>query len=685
MKAAHARAGLNVADTYYFECHGTGTPEGDGKETRAVSMVAKDSRPPGEPVLIGSVKPNTGHSEAASSISTIMKTVLGLEAGVIPPTAGVTKLSTRIPWDELNLKPVLQPTKWPSDFRRISVNAFGYGGTNSCAIFEHYTKPKTYKHAKSLMPTNSTSRKSSTRPHLLTFSAHDEATLKLNIQAHSKLQTFPDILDLSYTLATRRSKLTTRAYAIARQDTIKTDILSSLRSIKQKSGAPVIAFAFTGQGAQWPQMGACLFETYPTFAKTIDELDHALATAPNPPFWKIKDCLLAPAENSHIHKAEISQPLCTAVQIALVDLLNKWNVTPTATIGHSSGEIAAAYAAGYISAQDAIRIAYYRGKIVASLESSGAMLAVGLGAAEVMPDIEKYNGRVVAACHNSPESVTLSGDADAIDELQHMYEERNVFNREVKTGGRAYHSHHMTEPAREYRKVLSGLLAKQINDPWRRLHCKMVSTVYAQLMDDSHVEASYWADNLSQPVLFDEGLASMLTRHAPNVNLIVEIGPHPALAGPIKQVVTKSKSSVSYVATLKRGMDDTEQILKTVGELWAADSSIDMSIATGIETLLDNGTIGNTKGSLVVDLPRYQWNYSKRYYAESRDSYEHRNCKHPRHDILGRRVAGISLTEPQWRNTLRLQDVPWLKHHTVCNIEFSILRALLMIHSLVVK
>lgn len=328
------------------------------------------------------------------------------------------------------------------------------------------------------------------------------------------------------------------------------------------------------------------------------------------------------------------------------------------------GEIAAAFTAGYLSAEDAIRIAFYRGKVVAAANANGAMLAVSLGEVEVLSYLEGCQDRVVVACHNSPNSVTLSGDADAIDELKACFDESKIFARVVRTGGKAYHSHHMVPAALEYRNLLINADLSGVAIPQKPRQCQMISTVSNDFMDDEGMDTTYWALNLESPVLFNQAIVKLIET-MPDLDMILEIGPHPALSGPIRQISANADKVLSYIPTLKRGENDVDQLLNLAGELWTRNSAIDISAVTSIERPLPSGDIEKVSGSLLVDLPTYQWNYSKKYYSEPRQSREHRGCKHPRHDLIGRSLPGLSAEEPQWRNVLRLGDIPWLKDHTV--------------------
>ncbi|KAI1460205.1 ketoacyl-synt-domain-containing protein [Annulohypoxylon moriforme] len=664
---------LKAEDTSYVECHGTGTKVGDPIEVRAIHESMGSIRSQTNPVLIGSViKPNVGHSEAASSMATLIKATLALEKNMIPPTVGITKLSSNIPWHDLNVKVVTEPTPFPqsSPHRRIGVSAYGYGGTNAHAILEsHESASPNYRGHKFLSQhqvyydVSKCDERIADRPHLLLFSAHDEPTLRNNLGDYSTHCKQANTVDLAYTLGVRRSKFSQRTYTIGHQETLESDIVAAgatIASSNGKTGTP--AFVFTGQGAQWPRMGATLLELFPSFLKTIRRLDLDLSKLTNAPSWKIESVITDRVETSLVNEPEYSQPICTAIQIALVDLLAQWGVKPAATIGHSSGEIAAAYAAGLISSRSAIIAAYFRGKVAALLQTDGAMLAVGLGAGEASKYIDKepYMGKIVIACRNSQKSTTLSGDREAIQRLKNVFDDETVFARVLKTGGKAYHSHHMRDASILYQKYLeaeSDLV--EIRGP----KIPMFSTVTAQPVSGGELPDTYWATNLHSPVLFDEGVQRML-RDMPHITVLVEVGPHSALSGPLRQICQSiDKASMTYLPTLKRTEHDGEQMLRLAGGLWVKGVPINTQAVTSVEEMSKDGAIVVKTGSLLVDLPPYHWTYTKTSLAEPRASKEHREMKWARHDILGRRVEGLSSLDFVWKNTLRQKDLPWLVQH----------------------
>ena len=329
------------------------------------------------------------------------------------------------------------------------------------------------------------------------------------------------------------------------------------------------------------------------------------------------------------------------------------------------GEIAASYAAGYISAEYAICVAFYRGKAVCSTTPNGAMLAVGIGDKDIIPYLEKYPGELVIACYNSPKSVTISGNADTIENVMTDLKTDNIFAQKLKTGGMAYHSSHMLEAARVYKEYLEGINTMYINQSPQQSKHEMISSVTGLPMDDRAADSTYWIANLVNPVLFAQAVQGMVKSDRA-LRVFAEIGPHPALSAPTSQIYAlQEKSRLTYVETLRRYKDDGEQILECAGKLWAQGTSIDMSSVTKLEQFSKDESITEEKGSLVLNLPTYQWTYSGKFWQEPRHSKEIRSQKNTRHDILGRRVLSLNTSSATWRNRLRNKDLPWLKHHSV--------------------
>ncbi|KAM0133215.1 hypothetical protein ACHAP3_006145 [Botrytis cinerea] len=653
IRKAYAISGLPLHDTTYVESHGTGTSIGDPIEVEAISRCFS-SKSSDQPLLIGSVKPNLGHGEAVSGITSIIKATLALERLIIPPTIGIRDLNPKLKLKERNIRVVMTSKSWPvAATERISVNSFGYGGANAHVIIDSARmhmpqyRQRIEKDVKNIHATM-----------ILPFSAHNTDSLTENVTATTSSKVLSkNLRDLAYTLASHRSSLPVRGYVLAHKENIESNVSTTPLKI-QSSGVPSspIAFVLTGQGAQSARMGANLLDRFPVFSRTIDHLDAYLKTLYQAPIWSLREIILESEEHSTINQASRSQPLCTALQIGLVNLLKDWNIEPTAVIGHSSGEICAAYATGFITMEEAMAIAYYRGLVVSSMSTQGAMMAVGLGHEVVAKYIamDHLHESLRVACINSPESTTVSGDSDAIDVLLSTLERRKVFVRKLKTDGKAYHSHLMQEIGQYYEDLLAPILSKRDKpEPYElRPEIKMFSSVVSDLVQENVVRTpAYWRKNLESPVLFSSAMKLLLSSESCHM---IELGPHPALAQPIRDIQFEANEMQStYSSTLSRGVHNEISMLNLAGSLYLQGYSLPFSKINDIQS-------GH---QVLYDLPNYSWTHKDLLWNESRISSEYRTQKFKRHDLLGSRVPGTPGKALWWRNTLKLQEVPWIQDH----------------------
>ncbi|KAH9894722.1 ketoacyl-synt-domain-containing protein [Xylariomycetidae sp. FL2044] len=695
LRMAYEKAGLNQNLTAYAELHGTGTPVGDPIEVLAVSRAMNDTRPKSQPLLMGGVKPNIGHSEAASGIFAVMKAALMTEAAIIPGVALLENLNPAIKEEEWNVKVHRETAPWPEDsiIRRASVSSFGYGGTNGHVVVESIESIYPwYQHgqAKDTAPYDH----SCSRPLLVVHSAHDKTTLLRNVAAIAKVAPNYYLADLAHTLNLHRTKFKCRAFIVAREESAADAFDKEALTIGAISPkAKDIGFLFTGQGAQWAGMAKEAYRHFSAFSDVIQRLDLVLSRLDPPPEFSLATMLKEPTteEAALINEPHVSQPICTAVQIALVDLLGLWNVTPRVSVGHSSGEIAAAYAAGLISAPEAIVASFCRGRAVKARSGSGSMLAVGLGVEQVRPYLQTGDGtssrKICVACENSPNSVTLSGEVDEIIRVQKLISSEGIFARELKTG-RAYHSPQMSAVGDYYDELLAKTAATFTASDleWRRPRSYMVSSVTGDPIDTETLPPGYFSANLRNTVRFNTAVERVGADQETfgQVGQIIEIGPHAALSGPFKQICTANKfDRFTYVPSLERNKNDADQVLSVAGRLFLAGYPVDLE-AVNAESYGRRPTsrpessnmkdVVSGKGHktrkpktqyLLVDLPPYQWNYEKEYWTEPRASAEQRARLFPRHDLLGSRVSGLSGRTRVWRNLLRHRDVPWLQHHSL--------------------
>lgn len=464
---------------------------------------------------------------------------------------------------------------------------------------------------------------------------------------------------LVYTLSTRRSKLAWRSSFVASSTTELIQSLSSPRPIKA-SITNRISFLFTGQGSQWFAMGRELLNSHSLFHKSLAISEEVLLSFGAS--WRLLDELHKDESNSRVNEGQISQPATIAIQIALFDILKGLSIDPHAVVGHSSGEVGAAYACGILSRESALKVAYYRGfastwyKQIS--DTKGAMIAVGLSQQETEPYISLVrSGTLSIACQNSPVSTTVSGDEDAIDELKVLLDQETVFNRKLKIDT-AYHSHHMKKIADRYLKALG-----EIEYVAPLPSTQFFSSVSGQ-EKTSDFGASYWVQNLTSTVRFSDALQELALNNAQASNLFLELGPHSGLQGPVRQSMTglnNDSLKYSYLPTLLRGQDAQKTILDLVGKLFEQGCSIDFA---AIKTIIPTPSSSHEK--VLSDLPPYAWDLTKHWH-ESRLSRDYRFRAHSYHDLLGLRVIGSTTLEPSWRNILSVDGLPWLHEHIIDN------------------
>jgi hybrid polyketide synthase/nonribosomal peptide synthetase ACE1 len=660
----------------------TGTPAGDPVEAQAISTAfygpeAKyrrtDSREP--PLYVGSIKTVIGHTEGTAGLAAVLKASLALQHSIIPPNLLLNELNPAVRpfYDDLEiLNTAREWPQLPADTpRRASVNSFGFGGANAHAILESFEQNAIAVGAADcstdvLTPFN--------------FSATSERSVIASLEAYSTyLKAHPDVdlRSLSWTLNCRRSTLPFRLSLIGTTATdlamnldnavlSPSDILPATQTSNVKR--PKLLGIFTGQGAQWARMGAELLLSSPMAAKCIANLDFSLQTLSEPdrPPWSLKEEILKETHCSRIGEALFSQSLSTAIQIMLVQLLRAAGIEFTAVVGHSSGEIAAAYAAGYLSAEDAIRIAYYRGWSLQNARDcngvKGAMMAVGtsLEDAKELCDMPSLEGRICVAASNSSASVTLSGDADAIDEAKDIFEDEKKFARLLKVD-KAYHSHHMLPCAAPYIDAMQRCAIK-IQDRSNN-GTSWISSVYSKDINDVNDSLTdiYWSNNMINPVMFSQAVSHAVAAFGP-FDMALEIGPHPALKGPALQTVQEiSGMSWPYVGTLFRGKSDKKSFASCLGALWANLGQHAVNFAA-----FDKEALGSDRQpKLLKGLPSYSWDHDRIYWHESRISSTLRAGSGEFHPLLGMKCPDGTDKELRWRNYLHPREISWLSHHQV--------------------
>ncbi|KAK4214121.1 polyketide synthase [Rhypophila decipiens] len=734
IRKAYANAGItNLNDTQFLECHGTGTKAGDAIEVAGVAQAFASSRETEKPLIIGSIKSNMGHAEPAAGLSGLIKAILSLEHAMIPATPLFINPNPKIDFAGAMVRACRTIIPWPSPEagkpRRASVNSFGYGGANGHAILEEARFwSHTPNHVDSIrgvdelpmmldddVAEESTGQRA-LKYYTLVLSANDAASLHGNIEALCNHLVNPRVQvslhDLAYTLSQRRTHHWHRAFvsvgATSHQiQTVAANLKVSDFTAGKKAGRPLrIGFVFTGQGAQWPQMGRALLQAFPlTVRQTLKEMDEALQglKACQPPSWSLLDELTQPRSAEHVRQPEFSQPLVTALQICLLGVLAKWGVKPSSVVGHSSGEIAAAYAAGLLDKRSAIKAAFFRGyavKVVSQREQQKGlnlgMLAVGTDVDTVTPFLKSYaDGEVSIACFNSPTSLTISGPKQDLAVLEKEIKAAGHFARLLQVD-MAYHSPWMNAVGDEYRSLMESEFLIQeavsshsvslVNSSDRNSFSGNgpMAALFSSLTGDElgentnlmarPVDIEYWRSNLLSPVLFDRAVEAMLSQpDKKSPDMLIEIGPSGALSGPITQILkTKNGTEdVSYFPAWSRGPDAAalKSLFDVAGRLFANGSAeLDLAAVNKPESGGDAASETNqteTPPRCIVDLPGYRWNHSVKYWHESIASKDWRFRPFVTHDLIGSKVLGTPWTSPTWYKRLELQNLPWLRDHTM--------------------
>ncbi|EDU46789.1 lovastatin nonaketide synthase [Pyrenophora tritici-repentis Pt-1C-BFP] len=691
--SVYRKAGLDpesVEDRpQYIEAHGTGTPAGDPIEAEALSTAFFGATAHSDsPIYTGSIKTVLGHTEGSAGIAALLKVTKAIQNATIPPNLWFQELNPKLEAFYGNVQIPTQAIAWPAMSegkpKRASVNNFGFGGTNAHVIVESYeTEPR--EEAEPSVTDETTDMVSTP----FVFSAASTESLRANLAAYALyLDTHPNISvrDLAYTLRERRSVLPFRiAFPETNVKDLKLSIAARLAESHGESlgvrtwaagngGRSRIFGIFTGQGAQYARMGAELFTQTALARQTLQKLEAYLSELPEEdrPSWSLKNELLADSSVSRVGEAAISQPLCTAVQIILVDILRSANVHFDTVVGHSSGEIAAAYAAGYLSARDALFVAYYRGlhcKLAASPNGNvkGAMLAAGtsLEDATELCEEEEFAGRISVAASNSSSSVTISGDEDAINELAAVLDDEKKFNRRLKVDT-AYHSSHMLPCFDPY---VASLRRVGITVLPGDEQCTWISSVYEGRpinVSTDELADLYWAQNMTKPVLFSQAVqtAVALVRGSEPHAVVLEVGPHAALAGPAKQNIQEAlQKDLPYHGTLVRGENAMTAFATCLGFLWTRLDTTSIDLGSCEAALCGGGQ----QFTVLADLPSYQWKHEAVYWAESRRSHRMRLRDGPYHQLLGNVSPDSAPHILRWKNVLKPREMTWLEGHQVQN------------------
>jgi acyl transferase domain-containing protein/NADP-dependent 3-hydroxy acid dehydrogenase YdfG/acyl carrier protein len=593
IRRALADAAVPASRIEYVEAHGTGTPAGDPVEIEAIGAALGGDRE--QPVLIGSIKTNIGHTEAAAGVAGLIKTALALHHGKIPRSLHFRDPNPKIAWNSLPVKIASEASSWNGKGPHFAaVSSFGITGTNACVIVESAPAE--------------TARSAPQGPvHLLAISAHAEDALKQAARGWQKfLRCAPQdwLSDICYTAARRRTHQDYRLSVVGGDARAIAETLGAWAEGEQAAGVLSsrvraienwkLAFVFSGVGGQWPGMCSSLLRENSVFRQRLLECRDSVLRHGGP---DVVSEILATADRSRLAAAEIVQPAIWAVQLAAAKLWESLGFKPQAVVGHSMGEVTAAVVCGALSLDEGAEVVCRRSRVSKLVARAGGMALAGVSAATSAELIAPYEGKLWVAGINGSESTILAGDPDAIEQILADLNRREIFCRRINSDV-ASHSPHVEEASRELEAALTHLAPG-------RTSVQFYSTSTGQLEDGCSLDAAYWGGNLRQPVLFWPTLKAML---ADGCNAIVEIGPHPILLHSIQETIGEEKAEAVAVASLYRHADEYTQTLAATAALHNSGYGVDFS------QLYSRGRC--------VSLPAYAWQ-RERHWIETREPRVH--------------------------------------------------------------
>ncbi|MEW9532094.1 SDR family NAD(P)-dependent oxidoreductase [Microbispora sp. NPDC049125] len=602
MRTAIEAALLEPGAIQYVEAHGTGTPLGDPIEMGAIADVFADSHTAFDPVTVGSVKTNLGHMEPVSGLVGVIKTMLQLRSGVIYPHLNFTRPSGRIPWDSY---PVTVPTEcrpWVGEIRRGLVNSFGFGGTIAAAVLEE-------------APPTAPPALDQGDEHVFAVSAKNRRALKGVLERYrDHLAAHPDVpvADLCRTAGVGRAHFNLRvAGVVADHAELDALLVKQLARLERGDIAPAetrkVAFLFTGQGSQYPGMGATLYRAYAVFREHVDRLDELFAPLIG---RSVRALLLGRADDAEvIHQTRFTQPALFTLEYALAQLWLSFGARPSALIGHSIGEVVAATVAGLFTVEDAVTLVAARGRLMQSVTAPGGMAAVPLPAAEVAPLLEGYPDLAIAAV-NSPKQCVISGGDASLTEVCELLSGRGLRVTRLSVS-HAFHSPLMTEVFDAFRAELAGIA---FHEP----KLTLVSNVTGKVARFAEISTpEYWIRHIGEAVDFEAGMRVLERRGR---HIFVEIGPSAALIGLAKQCVDPDRHR--WIASLNARDAHGATLRKAVTQFYLAGATVSWQ--------------GFHSGGAKVTLPTYAFD-RKRYWLPVTGTVS--SAAPAGHPLLGREVA----------------------------------------------
>jgi acyl transferase domain-containing protein/NADPH:quinone reductase-like Zn-dependent oxidoreductase/1-acyl-sn-glycerol-3-phosphate acyltransferase/NAD(P)-dependent dehydrogenase (short-subunit alcohol dehydrogenase family)/acyl carrier protein len=645
LREALANARVSATDVHYVEAHGTGTPVGDPIEIRALGAVLREGREAGEYCAVGSVKTNIGHLEAASGIAGLIKTALCVKHRMLPASLHFTTPNPDIDFPGARLRVVTALEPWPDapGPATAGVNSFGFGGANAHVILQE--SPRDGRLVALPEPAGS-------RATLIPLSARSAEALSALARGHMTALGGPlaaPLADIATSAAHRRAHHEHRIAVVAATREEAVDALdaalagetrAALARGRRSEGGGKLAFVFSGMGPQWWGMGQQLRAENRVFREMLERCHEALR--PHAP-WALLDELARDEHASRIAEPDFAQVTNFVIQVALADVWKSWGIVPDAVVGHSAGEMAAAYVGGALTLEHAVKVCYHRSRLQ-SEANPGKILAVGMAPADLERMIAQYAGAIDLAAVNSPVSCTVAGEAQAVESLFSTLQREQVFARMLSFSV-PYHSVRMDPIEEELTSVLSDVRPMTASIP-------IVSTVSGTWAEGVTFGANYWFQNVRRTVRFADGINTLLDS---GHTTLLEQAPHPVLAAAIGECLAARKDKATVLASLRRKEDERAALLRSLGVLYVQGRPVDW-----------DGVFEKRRSN--VRLPSYPWQRERHWFEGS--STEDRRANGglpqangaPQHPPLGRRVRAA---HPLWELWLGDDRLAYLDDHQI--------------------
>ncbi|AFZ28188.1 polyketide synthase family protein [Cylindrospermum stagnale PCC 7417] len=622
IRQALKNAGVKPNQVSYIEAHGTGTSLGDPIEANALGSVFGERE---EPLIVGSVKTNIGHPEAAAGIAGLIKVVLSLQHKEIPPHLHFQQPNPYIPWQQLPIKVPSELTPWSTvnQQRFAGLSSFGFSGTNAHIILSEAPAVAAKREGETVQqPLN-----------LLTLSAKTKPALEQMVRNYLEhLTTHPNLdwADVCFTTNTRRSHFHERMAVVAESVSQAREKLLAhqagaetthlLRGSKSES-QPQIAFLFTGQGSQYLGMGRELYTTQPTFRQSLERCQEILKKSGNQD-RSLLEVLYQSDDISLLEQTAYTQPALFALEYALTQMWKSWGIEPTTVIGHSVGEYVAACVAGIFSLEDGLKLIAARGRLMQKLPRNGEMVSL-LASPEQVAEALLGTDLVSIAAINGPESVVISGEREAVRRVVQELEQKGIKHKRLKVS-HAFHSALMKPMLADFRQVVQEVTFHQPK-------LNFISNVTGSEERILPTEPEYWVDHVLKPVRFAEGLETL---HRQGVEIFVELGPEPILLGMGRHCLPSEYGT--WLPTLKREQSDWQGLLQALGQLYVRGATIDWD------------GFHRDYAHRQVEVPTYPWQ-RERYWIEvpQRQPLRESGTQSVHHPLLGQRLRSPALKNQQ--------------------------------------